>query len=98
MASMTSISSVLICTTRMWVAMPRNSTTGSSTSAIVVVCDPLAVLDRSASVMIAADSALRTGQARQLVQHRRGQLLQGRERQLHLRLDSGHLRNAQASR
>ncbi|MFZ0191200.1 MAG: hypothetical protein WAL72_30125 [Streptosporangiaceae bacterium] len=32
MASMTSISSVLICTTRMWVAMPRNSTTGSSTS------------------------------------------------------------------
>ena len=36
MASMTSISSVLICTTRMWVAMPRNSTTGSSTSAAAV--------------------------------------------------------------
>src|SRR6266566_227169 len=40
MASMTSISSVLICTTRMWVAMPRNSTTGSSTSAAVVAPAP----------------------------------------------------------
>jgi len=64
MASMTSISSVLICTTRMWVAMPRNSTTGSSTSAAVVVCDPPAALDSSASVLIAADSTLRKTVAR----------------------------------
>jgi hypothetical protein len=64
MANMTSISSVLICTTRMWVAMPRNSTTGGSTSAAVVVCDPPTAVDCSASVMIAADSTLRKTVAR----------------------------------
>ena len=40
----------------------------------------------------------RNAQARQLIQHRRAQLLHGRERQLHLRLDPGYPRNAQARR
>jgi ATP/maltotriose-dependent transcriptional regulator MalT len=41
---------------------------------------------------------LRIRQAPQLIQHRRAQLLQGSERQLHLRLDPGHPRNVQTSR
>src|SRR5262249_11435208 len=60
MASISSISAWLISTTRMWVAIPRKSTTGSSTSASVVVRGPKPVaLTTSASATIAADSAPR---------------------------------------
>src|SRR5215469_11361953 len=60
MASISSISAWLISTTRMWVAIPRKSTTGSSTSASVAVRGPKPVaLATSASATIAADSAPR---------------------------------------
>src|SRR5215469_1808873 len=60
MASISSISAWLISTTRMWVAIPRKSTTGSSTSASVAVRGPKPVaLATSASATVAADSAPR---------------------------------------
>jgi hypothetical protein len=60
MASISSISAWLTSTTRMWVAMPRKSTTGSSTSASVAVRGPKPdALATSASATIAADSAPR---------------------------------------
>src|SRR5215831_15594323 len=60
MASISSISAWLISTTRMWVAIPRKSTSGSSTSASVAVRGPKPLtLATSASATIAADSAPR---------------------------------------
>ena len=60
MASTSSTSAWLISSTRLWVAMPRKSTTGSSASARVVVWDPKPVaLASSASATMAADSTPR---------------------------------------
>jgi hypothetical protein len=60
MASISSISDWLISTTRMWVVIPRKSTTGRSTSASVAVRGPKQVaLATSANATIAADSAPR---------------------------------------
>jgi hypothetical protein len=55
--------------------MPRKSTTGSSTSARVVVCGPKPVASASsASAMVAADSTLRKTVARLIASLTRGSL------------------------
>src|SRR5215471_8578586 len=60
MASISSVSAWLISMIRTWVAIPRKSTTGSSTSATVAARGPRPVeLATSASATIAADSAPR---------------------------------------